>query len=63
MPVVKNISDKELVGCYVVSIREYDFDNSKRGHKMMRARIKKLGDELVERGLLDAEVRDYIERD
>ena len=62
MPVVKKLSNKELVGCYVVSIREYDFDNSSRGHKMIRERIKKLGDELVERDLLDAEVRDYIER-
>lgn len=63
MPVVKKLTNKELISCYVASIREYDFDNSSRGHKMIRERIKKLGDELVERDLLDAETRDSIKKD
>ena len=47
--------NKELVGEYVATILQWVYDDTRRGKKGIRNKIKKLGDELVKRDLLSLE--------
>lgn len=51
-----------LVYDYVVAHNELAWHNTRRGTKGLQNKIKKLGNKLVERGLLTREQADELER-
>ena len=48
-------SDKEILAEYISTIMKWLCDNTHRGQEGKRRKIKKLGEELVKRGLLTQE--------
>ena len=53
-------SDNEILADYISTIVCWLCDNTRRGQEGKRRKIKKLGDELVKRGLLAQEKADLF---
>ena len=58
--VLSRKSDAEVVGDYVSALICWLQDTTRRGQKGKREKIKRYGDELVERGLLEREDADIF---
>lgn len=52
--------DSEILAEYITTIMAWLCDYTHRGQKNKRRKIKKLGDELVKRGLLTQEKQTYF---
>lgn len=51
-------TNNEIVREYIATMLSWAYDSTRRGQESKRRKIKKLGDELVERGLLTQEDAD-----
>lgn len=55
-------SNNEILAEYISTLLSWVYDTTRRGQEGKRRRIKKLGDELVSRGLLTQEKADAYYR-